>query len=72
AAPCRCLGIEPPRLAAGAPARFCVVDLDEEWVVGPRDLAGKSRNSAFLGERVQGRVLLTVVDGARRFVREGR
>jgi len=72
AAPCRCLGIEPPRLAAGAPARFCVVDLDEEWVVGPGDLAGKSRNSAFLGERVRGRVLLTVVEGVRRFAREGR
>jgi dihydroorotase len=70
AAPCRCLGIEAPHLEAGAPARFCVVDLDEEWVVGPGDLAGKSRNSAFLGERVQGRVLLTVVEGARRFVRE--
>jgi len=72
AAPCRCLGIEAPCLAAGAPARFCVADLDEQWVVGPGDLAGKSRNSAFLGERVQGRVLLTVVEGARRFVREGR
>lgn len=72
AAPCRCLGIEAPRLAAGAPARFCVVDLDEEWVVGPGDLVGKSRNSAFLGERVQGRVVMTVVEGTRRFVREGR
>lgn len=72
AAPCRCLGIEAPRLAVGAPARFCVVDLDEEWVVGPGDLAGKSRNSAFLGERVQGRVVMTVVDGSRRFVREVR
>jgi len=70
AGPCRCLGIEAPRLAAGAPARFCAVDLDEKWVVGPGDLAGKSRNSAFLGERVQGRVLMTVVEGARRFVRE--
>ena len=70
AAPCRCLGIEAPRLEAGAPARFCVVDLDEEWVVGPGDLAGKSRNSAFLGEKVQGRVVMTVVEGARRFVRE--
>jgi dihydroorotase len=70
AAPCRCLGIEPPQLVAGAPARFCVVDLDEEWVVGPDDLAGKSRNSAFLGEWVQGRVLLTVVEGTRRFVRD--
>lgn len=72
AAPCRCLGIEPPRLVAGTPARFCVADLNEEWVVGPGDLAGKSRNSAFLGERVKGRVVLTVVDGSRRYAKEGR
>ncbi len=69
AAPSRCLGIEPPSLAVGAPAHFCVVDLGETWRVGVGDLEGKSRNSAFLGESVQGRVLMTVVDGSRRYVR---
>ena len=62
-----CVELEAPRLEAGAPADFCVVDLDEEWTVTVADLKGKGRNCAFLGERVRGRVLLTVVRGATRF-----
>jgi dihydroorotase len=71
--PCACLGLPAPRLEVGAPADLCVVDLEDEWCVGVEDLAGKSRNSAFLGERVRGRVRLTMARGARRFERvEGR
>ncbi len=69
AGPCRCLGIEAPRLEVGAPADLCAVDLAEEWSVSTGDLESKSRNSAFLGERVQGRVRLTVARGARSFER---
>ncbi len=64
-----CWACAAPRLAAGAPADFCVVDLDEKWKVTPATLRGKSRNCAFLGETLTGRVRLTVVDGARRFAR---
>ena len=46
-----------------------VFDLDETWEVTPASLRGKSRNCTFLGERLTGRVRLTVVDGARRFAR---
>jgi dihydroorotase len=69
AAPCRVLGIPAPRLIAGAPADFFVADLSEGWEVTPAALRGKSRNCAFLGEKLTGRVRLTVVDGARRFAR---
>jgi dihydroorotase len=69
AAPCRVLGIPEPRLLEGAPADFFVADLDETWEVTPATLRGKSRNCAFLGEVLTGRVRLTVVDGARRFAR---
>lgn len=68
-APCRVLGLVEPRLAEGAPADFCLVDLEEIWEVTPATLRGKSRNCAFLGETLTGRVRLTVVDGARRFAR---
>jgi dihydroorotase len=68
-APCLVLGLPEPRLAVGAPADFCVVDLSETWEVTPAALRGKSRNCAFLGEQLTGRVRLTVVDGARRFAR---
>jgi dihydroorotase len=69
AAPCRVLGLPAPRLARGAAADFCVADLDEVWTVTPAALRGKSRNCAFLGENLSGRVRMTVVDGARRFAR---
>ena len=67
--PCRVFGLPAPRLAVGAAADFCVVDRDEVWTVTPATLRGKSRNCAFLGESLTGRVRLTVVDGARRFAR---
>lgn len=68
-APSRILGTEAPRLEVGAPADLCVVDLDETWTVTPDELNGKSRNCAFLGETLTGRVRMTVVDGARRYER---
>jgi dihydroorotase len=68
-APCRVLGLAEPRLVVGAPADFCVADLRETWQVMPATLRGKSRNCAFLGETLTGRVRLTVVDGARRYAR---
>ena len=69
-APCRVLGLTEPRLSVGAPADFCVADLAETWEVTVANLRSKSRNCAFLGEKLTGRVRMTVVDGARRFSRE--
>jgi len=69
AGPCRVLGLAEPRLALGAPADFCVVDLGETWKVSTAGFRGKGRNCAFLGQTLTGRVRLTVVDGARRFAR---
>jgi len=68
-APCRVLGLAEPGLTVGASADFCVADLRETWEVTPAALRGKSRNCALLGEKLTGRVRLTVVDGARRFAR---
>ncbi len=67
AAPCHCLGLEAPRLEKGAPANFCVAELGASWTLGRGDLRGKSRNSAFLGRKMRGRVVLTVVAGVRRY-----
>ena len=69
AAPCRVLGLQAPSLAIGARADFCMADLAETWQVTPATLRGKSRNCAFLGETLTGRVRMTVVDGARRYAR---
>lgn len=67
--PCRVLGLTEPKLMKGAEADFCVVDLEEKWEVTPAELSGKSRNCAFLGQTLTGRVQMTVVDGVRRFSR---
>jgi len=68
-APSKILGLTAPALRAGAPADFCVFDPEETWQVTPATLRGKSRNCAFLGETLTGRVRMTVVDGAPRFLR---
>ena len=68
--PAELLGIPAGRLAAGAPADLIVVDLHAPVVVDADRLLSKSKNSPFDGRRLQGRVLLTMVEG--RVVHEAR
>src|SRR4051812_14488001 len=53
-----------PRIARGAPADFCLVDLDAEWEVGEAGYESRSENCCFAGRRLRGRVLATVAAGA--------
>lgn len=50
-------------LAMGGPADVTVIDPEQEWTIRLEDLAGKSRNTPFLGRRVAARVVLTMVGG---------
>jgi dihydroorotase len=50
-------------LEPGRPANLVVFDPDAEWVVEP-PFGSKSRNSAFLGRMLRGRVVHTVYRGA--------
>jgi dihydroorotase len=50
-------------LTAGGPADVTVIDPDQEWTIRLEELAGKSRNTPFLGRRVRGRAVLTLVGG---------
>jgi len=61
--PAEILGLASGRLAPGAPADFIVIDLDYPWVVEEKKLASRSRNTAFEGARLQGRVMRTFVAG---------
>ena len=63
AGPARIYGLEPPRIAAGAPANLVLVDLGESWLVTEGGFRSKSANSWLLGETLQGRVRATVADG---------
>ncbi len=62
-APARTIGIEAGTLAPGAAADLIVVDLDDPFVLDPATLRSKSKNTAFDGARMTGRVKRTVVAG---------
>lgn len=51
------------RLAIGGPADVTIIDPDVEWTIAERELAGKSANTPFLGRKVRGRAVGTVVGG---------
>jgi dihydroorotase len=57
-------GLDVPAIAPDAPANLCLVDLDAEWVVGEAGYESRSDNCCFDGERLRGRVLLTVAAGS--------
>lgn len=61
--PARLLGLDAGRLEKGAPADLVLFDLATPWVVDRDLLRSRSKNSPFDGQRVEGRVLRTVVAG---------
>jgi dihydroorotase len=52
-----------PTLAEGATADLAVIDPAATWTVGADGFRSKSGNSAFLGEQLTGRVVLTIAGG---------
>ena len=62
-APAEALGLQSGRLSAGAPADLVLCDIDAPIIVDAGRLISKSKNSPFDGRRLQGQVLLTLVDG---------
>jgi len=58
------IGLFVPQIAVGEPANLVLVDLDADWVVGESGYESRSENCAFAGQRLQGKVLLTVAAGA--------
>ncbi len=63
AAPARVVGLERARLREGARADLALVDPEAAWTIDPARLRSKSRNTPFLGRRVQGRVAMTICNG---------
>ena len=62
-APAGLLGLRGGRIAPGAPADLVLCDIDAPIIVDAARLLSKSKNSPFDGRRLQGQVLMTVVDG---------
>ncbi|HHY50359.1 MAG TPA: dihydroorotase [Alphaproteobacteria bacterium] len=69
--PAELLGIEAGRLKVGAPADLILIDLDYPWQARESDFRSRSRNSAFEGARLAGKVVATYVAGQRVFALEG-
>jgi dihydroorotase len=57
------LDLPAPTLAEGAVADVALLDLEERAVVDVEGFQSRSRNSAFLGEELQGGVRLTIAGG---------
>jgi dihydroorotase len=63
AAPAALLGLPQGSLAKGAPADLLLFDPDRPWLIEVDHFRSKSKNSPFDGRPVQGRALLSIVDG---------
>ena len=61
--PRKILNIAGGKLGEGDPADIAIVDLNEEWTVDPAKLHGKSHSTCFKGEKLKGKVKMTVLDG---------
>jgi dihydroorotase len=68
-APADLLGLDAGRLRKGAPADLILFDPEAPWRVREEDLRSLSKNTAFEGRPVQGKVLRTLVDGRTIFAR---
>jgi dihydroorotase len=58
------LGLPLPRIAKGAAADLCLVDLRTEWEVGEAGYESRAENCCFAGRTLTGRVVATIAAGA--------
>lgn len=65
--PAKILGLPGGLLELGSPADVCVIDPHQEWVVDSAKFTSKGRNTPYQGMKVKGRVMLTLVGGAKAF-----
>jgi dihydroorotase len=63
AGPAVIFGLERPRIAVGATANLTLLDLAGSWRVRADRLRSRSQNSWLLGERLKGRVSMTIAAG---------
>ncbi|MCM1022716.1 MAG: dihydroorotase [Prevotella sp.] len=65
--PRKLLGIPVTHIEKGAKADLAVIDPDMDWIVEPDKLHSKSHNTVFKGEKLKGRVIMTISDGDVRY-----
>jgi dihydroorotase len=70
-APARAFRLPGGTLRPGSPADITLIDPDVSWVVDAARFRSKSRNSPFVGWKLEGGVAATIVGGVVRFERNG-
>jgi dihydroorotase len=63
AGPAAIFGLERPRIAVGAPANLALLNLGAAWRVREERFRSRSANSWLLGQRLRGKVVLTIAAG---------
>ena len=61
--PAKILEINKGTLKKGADGDICILDLDAPWAVKAEKLKSKSKNTAIEGRKLQGKVLMTFLNG---------
>ena len=61
--PAKILQINKGTLAKGSDGDICVLDLDAPWMVKAEKLKSKSKNTAIEGRKLQGKILMTFLNG---------
>ncbi|QAT42498.1 dihydroorotase [Aminipila luticellarii] len=61
--PAEILGLDRGILAAGKTADIAIIDIEKCFQIKGEDFVSKGKNSAFLGMKVYGEILYTIIDG---------
>jgi dihydroorotase len=61
--PAKILGVKGGSLSIGTAADITIIDPDYSFVLHEEDIVSKSKNSQFIGTRLQGKALLTICGG---------
>ncbi|KPJ99129.1 MAG: dihydroorotase [Desulfobacterales bacterium SG8_35] len=61
--PARILGVTGGTLGLGAEADIAVIDPEQHFVLREQDILSKSKNSPFIGSKLQGKAVLTLCGG---------
>ncbi|MDP2891761.1 MAG: dihydroorotase [Bacillota bacterium] len=69
--PCKILGIKGGAITQGGEADITIVDLDAEYVLKKEDMVSLGKNTPFLGQKLAGKVIHTVI-GGKWAVRDGK
>ncbi|GIV97101.1 MAG: dihydroorotase [Herpetosiphonaceae bacterium] len=69
--PARIAGIKPISLGLGDPATLTIFDPQVTWTISAAKFASKGKNTPVDGQKVQGQVMLTMIEGRCVFRREG-